>query len=361
MFMGWGIQQFEGCLRRLNSKRFSFAFTLAEVLITLGIIGVVAALTIPALVTYNQQKGWEKSAVVFERKLEEALRIMNTQQVLTGYKTTEDFVDELSKHMKITKVCQNDDILSCFEDKIYWGSNEVETDIEPIKTTIQIGLYDWNMKLVGVNFINGINAIIAYNPNCKQDPYSNEVDVLQCVAVLYDVSGYQLPNATGKDLNALNISSIDGSCAFAVGSGCATTPMKAPSGISISECEKLVEKGLIHNCPREGDRYAAAVKYCDDLGKKLPSINDLKGLAKDLYGTNVNSGWNSGLTLDTKKWNLYGFNKLGAGCNDACIWSDTEDTSNPANSYYMQFYTYATYWHSHNGRGAPYDFFCVDK
>ena len=32
------------------------AFTLAEVLITLGIIGVVAAMTIPTLITYTQKK-----------------------------------------------------------------------------------------------------------------------------------------------------------------------------------------------------------------------------------------------------------------------------------------------------------------
>ena len=32
------------------------AFTLAEVLITLGIIGVVAAMTMPALIAYN---GWK--------------------------------------------------------------------------------------------------------------------------------------------------------------------------------------------------------------------------------------------------------------------------------------------------------------
>ena len=37
-------------------KRNYIAFTLAEVLITLGIIGIVAALTIPALITKYQDK-----------------------------------------------------------------------------------------------------------------------------------------------------------------------------------------------------------------------------------------------------------------------------------------------------------------
>ena len=42
-------------LSTLNFKRKP-AFTLAEVLITLGIIGVVAAITIPNLITHYQKK-----------------------------------------------------------------------------------------------------------------------------------------------------------------------------------------------------------------------------------------------------------------------------------------------------------------
>lgn len=38
------------------NKKSRCAFTLAEVLITLGIIGVVAAITIPSLITYTQKK-----------------------------------------------------------------------------------------------------------------------------------------------------------------------------------------------------------------------------------------------------------------------------------------------------------------
>lgn len=54
-------------IKRLN---FNFAFTLAEVLITLGIIGVVAALTLPALIAnYNKH--------VVETRLEKFYSLMN--------------------------------------------------------------------------------------------------------------------------------------------------------------------------------------------------------------------------------------------------------------------------------------------
>lgn len=45
----------------LYFKNILSAFTLAEVLITLGIIGIVAAMTLPALITRNQNKALEAS------------------------------------------------------------------------------------------------------------------------------------------------------------------------------------------------------------------------------------------------------------------------------------------------------------
>ena len=49
--------------------RYKYAFTLAEVLITLGIIGVVAAMTLPALVTKYKDK-----ELVFPRQNDTPLR-----------------------------------------------------------------------------------------------------------------------------------------------------------------------------------------------------------------------------------------------------------------------------------------------
>ena len=51
-------------------------FTLAEVLITLAIIGVVAAMTIPTLIANYQQRSWDTAASVFNRRLGEALKVM---------------------------------------------------------------------------------------------------------------------------------------------------------------------------------------------------------------------------------------------------------------------------------------------
>ena len=79
-------------------------FTLAEVLITLAIIGIVAALTIPTLVQNYQERAWNTASQVFQRKLGEALRVMNVQGTLAGYTTQEYARTIISQHALQTKL-----------------------------------------------------------------------------------------------------------------------------------------------------------------------------------------------------------------------------------------------------------------
>ena len=69
------------------------AFTLAEVLITLAIIGVVAAMTIPTLIANYQEKSWATASQVFERKLTEAMKVMNEIQAEIKGTIEEIFVE----------------------------------------------------------------------------------------------------------------------------------------------------------------------------------------------------------------------------------------------------------------------------
>ena len=184
--------------------KYRQGFTLAEVLIALCIIGVVAALTIPTLVQNYQERAWKEASLVFETKLEEALKTMNTQQTLAGYKNTEEFVNELSNHFKMNKICNNDELLTCFSDKVYWGADAEEVDMSTIKTAKNFGQDKWNTNIVGVQFANGVTGLIAYNPECTQNPYSNQITGTSCLAILYDTDGFKNPNTSSKDLRSIN-------------------------------------------------------------------------------------------------------------------------------------------------------------
>ena len=61
-------------MKRTYSLKKKSAFTLAEVLITLGIIGVVAAFVLPAFVKSYQERQY---AVMWKKKYSEIARIYN--------------------------------------------------------------------------------------------------------------------------------------------------------------------------------------------------------------------------------------------------------------------------------------------
>ena len=294
--------------------------TLAEVLITLTIIGIVAALTIPTIVKNYQERTWTTASITFERKLEEALKSMNAQETLAGYTTTKDFVHELSKHIKITKICENNKLTSCFSNKIYWGSNKEEIYISKIKNSKNFGQEDWGTENIGIQFSNGVNGILAYNPACTQDPFNNQYTGINCIALLYDISGFKTPNTQAKDLRAINIISLGSNCLFELDGVCFTAPVKGKA-MSYEECEQQKTELGIKECYCDTDYWAGAVKFCGGIDKMM-SVEQLAKLASKLYHTDEPiTGNNYNLTLDKDALSYYG---LPDNRSSWYIWTNKE-------------------------------------
>ena len=79
------------------------AFTLAEVLITLGIIGIVAALTLPAFISNVQGRIQAKRVENINQKLSKVTDKMAVQSGLIGYPDTMAFVQEMKKELLTPK------------------------------------------------------------------------------------------------------------------------------------------------------------------------------------------------------------------------------------------------------------------
>ena len=311
-----------------------FGFTLAEVLITLGIIGVVAAMTIPTLMVDINAKQWSTAKDVFEKKLNESLKTMNTQQTISGHTTTLSFVEELSKHYKINKICQNDKLQDCFSETVYWGGGEAtpeEVDMTTIKQASHFGLEDWGTELIGVQFANGVSGLVAYNPACSGDPYSNQFEGTDCISVLYDVSGSKNPNTSGKDLgNYGTISKLGASnCAFEIDGTCFGAPFQ-PSPLTAAECNELKATLGIKYCRlNDVDYWGGAVKACGGVSK-LPTESDLTKLANYLYA--------NGSSMDADKARALGL--MASNSNDFFVWMDYEDDKSDG----WQFIYFPDYW-----------------
>ena len=360
-------------------KNCKKAFTLAEVLITLAIIGVVATMTIPTLVADYQKKSWETSRDVFNRKLTEALKVMNSQGSLAGFRTTEDFVNELSKHLKITRVCSHDKLTDCFSEEVFWGAGTATpeaVDMTKIETSKNFGQEDWNTNIVGVQLANGTNALIAYNPTdtCKQDPYSNQITGESCLAILYDTSGFKSPNTSGKDLQAnSNVKSLGGAtCAFEIAGTCYQAPFYpephkwnacTTSGTSEdAEDKAFMAKYDLDYCMDSSygtnDYWAGAVDACGGTDK-MPTMEDLAALANELYGTTeitAYKDWTCQNSTSCRQDSSLGFAN-STGSSSFFVWSGKEDSSSRA--YYRGFNPTGAYYSGNYRDGSSQQAVCL--
>ena len=159
-----------------------FAFTLAEVLITLGVIGIVAALTFPSLIQKHQER-------ILITQLKESYSILSQAITLTytdvGY--TFSYADFL-KHLQINKLCE----------QTYEGcANKARTDVTGSRTRY-FGSSDTQvLRYIYANLSNGtIIRMDNKDMDCSEALTSDN----SCGEVSIDVNGENGPNALGKDV-----------------------------------------------------------------------------------------------------------------------------------------------------------------
>ena len=210
-----------------------------------------------------------------------------------------------------------------------------------IKTSKNFGKDDWNTNTVAVQFANGVNGIIAYNPDCRQNQFSNDVITIgetgigtNCLAILYDVDGFKNPNNRGDDLRDIGNIALDGSnCAIELSDGTCFTAPFYPTAVTKAECEQMMADGypITRGCDRDDDYWAGAVKACHDLGSSLPGQEQLTQLARDLYpGAEISSSLNkfSHGTRDNDLAVSMGF--ISSPSSSFIVWSSVDYSSRGA-------------------------------
>ncbi len=325
-----------GAVNRQN-RGGKAAFTLAEVLITLGIIGVVAALTMPALITNIQDRIQQKRIENINQKLSKVTDKMAVQSGLTGYGTTMAFVQEMSKHMKIAKICDNEHLAECWPTQEVTLNDEGKTwEIAKTKNAktlkISTNTEDW-ADTVGIVTGDGTGMILSYNKKCefsvddgglKYDNSTGKSNSLGCLSGVFDWNGSSKPNKLGKDVTMLApASGLGQACAIEVGGKCFTAAF-TPTPLTRAQCTAEKDKLGIKECTYDNDYWAGAVKQCGGISK-MPTADDLAKLATELYGVQIGAkqSINSGLTLDTSKASSIGFTSPDEGFN---VWSRDEGT-----------------------------------
>lgn len=178
------------------------AFTLAEILITISVIGLVAIMVIPRVVKNYTYMTWGTARNLFETKVYEGMRQMRANDAISGYATTDKFVDEFSKYMSISKRCDTQSLSKCFPEEFKNYQNKT-VSVSNLKTGPDIGKDLFTSNNVGVIFTNGLSAIISYNPNCQRlEPYASDKlhESSACLAMIFDVNAYAKPNKEDEDI-----------------------------------------------------------------------------------------------------------------------------------------------------------------
>ena len=221
--------------------RKRYAFTMAEILLSLTIIGVVAAITLPSLMANINERTWNTQRKALYARMSQAIAMMpqlngygeyegtNTDGVVSATKDTaaEAFLTEgLSKVLKINNICDAAHLADCgiaasftnlAGSTITWPTKLSELN------SMFTGSYDDNGSASGGNIYtnpqkhidtkaaafetqNGESVLLFYNPYCNADVEGNAWHYSQpkmCANFVYDLNGNKGPNAVGKDIGCI--------------------------------------------------------------------------------------------------------------------------------------------------------------
>lgn len=172
------------------------AFTLAEVLITLGIIGVVASLTIPTLINKAQKQefvaGFKKSLSNFS-SVYSLLKLDNGGIIAGVYSDQDKAIDAFCTKLKCTKVCHgSDDRTKCFHSGSDWYTLNG-------KSGGGWNTYSTMSDVASAILTDGTLLNLYFFKNCDvADPGAPSIYI--CAIVTVDVNGFKPPNKMGRDM-----------------------------------------------------------------------------------------------------------------------------------------------------------------
>ena len=165
----------------------SAAFTLAEVLVTLGIIGVVSAMTVPTLMQNYQRQSYVTQLHKVYNEMSQVFQQMMTDRNALNLKetgllnTTEQATETFKNYFKVVQDCGNN-FSPCF------ASEYRSTTGSSIKT-VEANWWSSSFVLADGAAI-GLHGLIDYSAGNVSYPYGY---------MYVDINGAKGPNIVGRD------------------------------------------------------------------------------------------------------------------------------------------------------------------
>ena len=313
-------------------------------------------MTLPTLNQAINNKVRAEQTRTVKYKFTKATEKMNSLGLIGPYASTDAFVDELQKHLKIMKRCDASHLRECWPyDEVDLGNGKT-WDISKTKTGKNLKMQDsdsadYSSNNVGIVTADGTPMILSYNKKCEAldpvkqytwstsdgKPVSNAT--AGCVAAVFEINGGAKPNKFGTDVVAFNAGGLGSGCAIEIGSLCLTAPF-SPKPMTAQECNEQKDELGIKYCRYDNDYWAGAVKQCGGVSK-MPTMAQLGELASQMYVGNPSIGAKE--TKDNIQFDSNSSAAKSLGLTPYFrLWSGEENSSLYA--YTRLFNTTYSYW-----------------
>ena len=165
------------------------AFTLTEVMITVGIIGVISALTVPTLMSNYQRKALTVQIRKTANNIASAADLLMTEEsknkfsATSGYKDLDTFI---TQRFKVLKTCESADATKCFASENYQSIDNSKNSA---------------FTCAGKSYVLADSSAVCLTIDDTYKPN---------VTVTTDVNGSEGPNIAGRDLFMFTINAETG-------------------------------------------------------------------------------------------------------------------------------------------------------
>ncbi len=302
----------------------NFGFTLAEVLITLGIVGVVAAVTLPTLINNIKYQSYDNAKRKILNSVGEAGRLLAIEGDLNGATDAEDFVkNHLSKKLSIAKMCDSSHLGDCGLPSTFYKTNGKTTMSMPTKMKGGTAAYVFNYgstetqayankNSYGFLTGNGYGVNLFYNGACEPDIKNTKAMLTNqdgykyywsqnhmCFFAIYDMNGKGGPNVVGKDIGLVGV----------------YYPNEETRAVAVLPADYSYSSSGRGQSMTPAS-FTGAAKMCyEQFGKdyRMPDRDELSlmAMAGNLIGHNASNFWSGTVIGSDLAWmqNFYGGNR----------------------------------------------------
>ena len=264
----------------------------------------------PTLLKNIAERSNSEAQANLAQKITKSMDLMRADGGLERtYNSTDEFVDEFSKYIKISTRCDADHIADCWPTKTVTTTDGETYDVSKAKTGKNLNLKDNKSNNVGIILADGATLILTYNPNAgiigdgdtvtpsfadlpigfgRTKKFAYTTSVTDPIDFVMDVNGFKGPNSEARngkqyDIRSFKVAKFSKGCAGndISGFGCVQqlasySPIKAGS----EEMDKWDPNWKNSGYSSNDNYWAGAKKACDDIGMSLPDKSKLQSIYK---------------------------------------------------------------------------------